>query len=85
MNTFIPARERPARSASTPGLLRYLPPVSNTNELPGRLLSRDVGTSGPDLEHASPPGSTWNFQAWHRDSAAGTSNFTDAVSVKFCP
>ncbi|MEZ6016658.1 MAG: LamG-like jellyroll fold domain-containing protein [Planctomycetota bacterium] len=30
-------------------------------------------------------GDTWNFQAWHRDIAAGvaTSNFTDAVSVSF--
>jgi hypothetical protein len=33
------------------------------------------------------PGSTWNFQMWHRDSmaAGGTgSNLTDAVSVTFC-
>ena len=31
------------------------------------------------------PGSTWNFQAWHRDSSPGgaTSNFTEAVSVTF--
>ena len=31
------------------------------------------------------PGDTWNFQAWHRDSAAGvsTSNFTDGYSITF--
>ena len=31
------------------------------------------------------PGSTWNFQAWHRDSVGGsaTSNFTQAVAVTF--
>ena len=31
------------------------------------------------------PGSTWNFQAWHRDSTplGASSNFTDAVSVTF--
>ena len=33
------------------------------------------------------PGSTWNFQMWHRDTTAGGgagSNLTDAVSVTFC-
>ena len=30
------------------------------------------------------PGDTWNFQAWYRDANPGpTSNFTDAVSVRF--
>jgi hypothetical protein len=31
-------------------------------------------------------GQTWNFQAWHRDAAAGpdgNNNFTDAVQVTF--
>ncbi len=34
---------------------------------------------------AALPGSTWHFQAWHRDTDAGvpTSNFTSAVSVMF--
>ena len=34
------------------------------------------------------PGSTWNFQMWHRDSTAGGgtgSNLTDGMSVLFCP
>ncbi len=32
---------------------------------------------------AAVPGETWNFQAWHRDTVAGTatSNFTTAVSI----
>ena len=32
-------------------------------------------------------GSTWNFQAWYRDPAAGGSSFnlSDAASVEFCP
>lgn len=29
------------------------------------------------------PGETWHFQAWHRDSGANSSNFSDAVSVQF--
>lgn len=33
------------------------------------------------------PGSSWNFQYWYRDPAAGGSGFntSDAVAVKFCP
>jgi len=33
------------------------------------------------------PGSTWNFQFWYRDPAAGGSNFnlSDALSVQFAP
>ena len=32
-------------------------------------------------------GSTWNFQGWFRDTPAGpgTYNFSDALSVTFCP
>ena len=64
-----------------PGLKRYLPPVSNTSEGPGGF-TRVVGTNGP-VSGFLQPGSTWGFQAWHRDSAAGTSNLTDAVRVAF--
>lgn len=64
-----------------PGIRRYLNPPNDTNELPGGF-SRSVGTTGPVSSNIT-PGSTWNFQAWYRDSAAGTSNFTDAVSVDF--
>jgi len=38
---------------------------------------------GGDIE----PGSNWNFQFWYRDSAAAGSgfNFSDGLSVVFCP
>jgi hypothetical protein len=62
-----------------PGRAALTAAVSNTRELPGGL-SRDAGTSGP-VSGDMTPGSTWNFQACHRDSLAGTSNLTDAVSV----
>ena len=81
MNTSVPPGSA-GPICVTPGLLRILPPVSNTNELPGGF-SRSVGTSGPQTSNIT-PGSTWNFQAWHRDFAAGTSNLTDAVSATFC-
>jgi hypothetical protein len=32
------------------------------------------------------PGETWNFTCWYRDAnPTPTSNFTDGVSVVFCP
>ena len=65
----------------TPGLQRFLPPVCNTGELPGGF-SRSVGTMGP-ISSSITAGSSWNFQAWHRDALAGISNFTDACSVTF--
>jgi hypothetical protein len=38
-----------------------------------------VPGNGPILQ-----GETWNFQAWYRDvSPTQTSNFTDAVAVRF--
>ena len=58
-----------------------LPPVSNTTEVPGGF-ARAVGTGGPHTGSIT-PGSTWNFQAWHRDALAGTSNLTNAVAVAF--
>ena len=58
-----------------------LPPIANTSELPGGFF-RSVGTSGP-ITGLITAGSTWSFQAWHRDADAGTSNLTDAVSVAF--
>ena len=80
MNTFVPTGAI-GPICVTPGLKRYLGPVNNTNELPGGF-SRVVGTSGP-ISGFITPGSTWNFQAWHRDSMAGTSNLTDALSITF--
>jgi hypothetical protein len=76
-NTFVP----PGSSGPiciAPGLKRYLPPVNNTS---GGGFTRVVGTSGPVSGNIT-PGSTWSFQAWHRDGMA-PSNLTDAVSVAF--
>ena len=80
MNTFVPPGSSGPICVS-PGLLRFLPPVNNTTELNGGF-ERTVGTSGPVSGNIT-PGSTWNFQAWHRDFLGGDSNLTDAVSVTF--
>ena len=82
-NSFIPTGAG-SFICVTPGLKRYLPPVNNTNQFPGGF-DRVVGTqgNGHPISANITPGSTWNFQAWHRDSNAGTSHFTDAVSVTF--
>lgn len=64
-----------------PGIMRLLPSPSSTTELEGGF-AREIGTDGP-VSGSITPGSTWNFQAWFRDQAAGTSNLTDAVSVGF--
>jgi hypothetical protein len=57
------------------------------SQVPGAMSLRIDLTSIPTPLGfvAVAPGSTWNFQAWHRDSSAQgvTSNFTDAVSVTF--
>jgi len=31
------------------------------------------------------PGSTWNFQAWHRDFVGAGFNFSDGLQVLFAP
>ena len=80
-NTFVPPGSA-GPICVTPGLLRYLPPVSNTTELGGGF-QRDVGTTGAISGNIA-PGSTWNFQAWHRDGM-DPSNLTYAVSVTFRP
>ena len=63
-----------------PDLDRFLTPANNTSSLPGGF-SRNVGTRGP-ISGSITAGSTWNFQAWHRDGMS-PSNLTDAVSVTF--
>ena len=65
----------------SPGIQRFLPPVNNTTELGGGF-ARTVGMTGPISGNIT-AGSTWNFQAWHRDLVAGSSNLTDAVMVEF--
>ncbi|MCP3915508.1 MAG: hypothetical protein GY711_08140 [bacterium] len=62
-------------------ILRIFPPLLDTADLPGGF-QLEAGTGGP-ITGAITAGSTWNFQAWHRDASAGASNFTDAVSVTF--
>ena len=79
-NAFVPLGSA-GPICVAPGIQRFLMPVNNTNELPGGF-SRVVGTAGPVSGNIT-AGSTWNFQAWHRDFAAGASNLTDAVSVTF--
>lgn len=82
-NTFTPpGSDGPICIGGGGSFLRYLPPTSNTNEGPGSF-SRFVGTTGPVSGNIT-PGSTWNFQAWHRDGM-NPSNLTDAVAVEFCP
>jgi len=78
-NTFVPPGSA-GPICVAPGLRRFLPPTSNAVELGGGLV-REVGTSGP-VSGLITPGSTWSFQAWHRDGSDPT-NFTDAVTVTF--
>lgn len=61
-------------------ILRFLPPVSNTAELAGGF-ERNVGAFAPQWSQIT-TGSSWNFQAWHRDGTS-PSNFTDAVNIVF--
>lgn len=64
------------------GTRRLLPPTLDTDQHAGGFDAR-VGTQAVPGLGAIVPGRTWNFQAWYRDNAAGTSNFTDAISVPF--
>jgi hypothetical protein len=80
MNTFTPPGSAGPICVG-PGVRRYAPPANSTSQSPGGF-SRAVGTGGP-ISGLITPGSTWNFQAWHRDSTAGTSNLTDALTVTF--
>jgi hypothetical protein len=57
-------------------------------------VSTGIGNSiGFAMDFTSPPaaglitaGSTWNFQAWYRDPAAGGANFnlSDGLEITFC-
>ena len=78
-NTFVPPGSA-GPICITPGLQRFSPPVSNTEDMPGGF-SRVVGTTGPTSGLIT-AGSTWSFQAWHRDGTF-PSNLTDAMSVTF--
>jgi hypothetical protein len=68
----------------SPGLFRLFPAVlTNANGFAQRPLDF---TSLPPLGQIL-PGSTWNFQFWFRDWAAGGSgsNLSDAIAVTFQP
>lgn len=57
------------------------------------IFANIFGTVHYDVDFNTSPanvitaGSTWNFQFWFRDAAAGGSNFnlTDGINVQFCP
>jgi len=67
------------------GAVFRLPPVVVD---PGGTAAYELDLSAPPApEGELAPGSTWNFQFWFRDPAAGGSGFnlSDALSVIFCP
>jgi hypothetical protein len=73
---------------STPLGVHRLSPTLITDE--GGAATRHVDmTLGAPASGASAitAGSTWNFQFWYRDVAAGGSGFnaTDGLQVTFCP
>ena len=59
------------------------------------VTSASMGNLAWDLDYTNPPtmfgtivaGSTWNFQAWYRDPAAGGAfyNLSDGLEVSFVP
>ena len=68
-------------------VVRLGPPVQvnlNGNKKRALDFTQAPLNSGPG---AITPGSTWNFQFWYRDPAAGGSSFnlSDGLSVTFCP
>ena len=55
---------------------------------PQGVFSRilDLGAFPTNPAVAVAPGDTWNFQVWHRDlNPFSTSNFTEGLTVVFCP
>lgn len=68
------------------GLFRLVPPlVLDSSGATTRAIDFGTAPTGAGAGQIL-PGSTWNFQMWHRDSTAGGgsgSNLTDAVSVIF--
>ena len=78
-NTFTPPGSA-GPICVAPGIQRFLPPVNNTTQLDGGF-ARSVGTTGP-VSGAITAGSTWGFQAWHRDGTH-PSNLTYGRRVTF--
>ncbi len=64
---------------------------NNAKNGTGKVLNSGAGGTfsfGPDLTNLPQGvvfmiGETWDFQAWYRDGAASTSNFTDGIEVMF--
>lgn len=71
----------------SPGLFRLNPPITLDGLGQASLLldfeSPPAGSGPGEIL----PGSTWNFQCWYRDPAAGGAGFnlSDALSATFCP
>ncbi len=69
------------------GLFRLNPPIQVS---PQEDVSRPVDYTVPPMDSGAGQitvGSTWNFQFWFRDSAAGGAAFntSNALSILFCP
>ncbi|MAE27831.1 MAG: hypothetical protein CMJ87_02440 [Planctomycetes bacterium] len=67
------------------GIFRLYPPLSTNG---AGLLSRPVDYTNPPQPAAQiTAGSTWNFQAWYRDPAAGGAGFnlSDGFEIVFSP
>lgn len=68
------------------GLFRLNPPIAADGT---GYIERRVDFSAPPAgggDGAIEAGSTWYFQLWYRDPAAGTGfNLSDGLSVTFCP
>lgn len=67
------------------GVFRLLPPV--TIDSSGDASHTMDFTNPPHPNGEIHPGSTWYFQFWYRDPGAGGAgfNFSDGLSVTFCP
>ena len=65
-------------------IARFKADVAATGDSGSFTLDVDLNEIPTSPMTAVQPGDTWNFQAWFRDAnPAGTSNFTDAVSITF--
>ncbi|MAE47020.1 MAG: hypothetical protein CMJ86_09035 [Planctomycetes bacterium] len=58
--------------------------VSQASAAGDVLYALDLSTP-PDPAGQIQAGQTWNFQLWYRDPAGAGSDFSDALSIPFCP
>lgn len=69
-------------SPFAPGIFRFTPqPLTATGILPNSIVTH------PSEYAAFTPGSSWNFQLWYRNPAAGGANFnlSNGLHVNFAP